>query len=203
MHPKMEIEKHVEVLPSLMEKESRGGVLVINHPPLKRGRGRPPINPLVRAQHPPKNPARVGGIENTEQKVAFDYYLSLGSERSLQKVATHFSAQAATLYDWSKKFHWVDRVRVLENQPDLEVAKRNLARFYRLKTSKMVIKDPDDPMNWIPNPDYTGNAAKEITAAVVALDKNSMEGEAHEKEMNSGRSGRGPGGVQVNVVIQR
>lgn len=44
--------------------------------------------------------------ERTRHKTAFEYYYSLGSERSHEKVATHFSCSVQAVKQWSRSFQW-------------------------------------------------------------------------------------------------
>src|SRR5690606_29273640 len=48
--------------------------------------------------------------ENPIQRKAFEYYLSLGENRSVKKVAEKFSYSPKTVYTWSSRFKWADRV---------------------------------------------------------------------------------------------
>ena len=217
MNPEMEIVKAVQVLPSQAENVPKGTAVISLG--TKRGRWVREHIPgvvKVKATKPPANPLsnKLPPAETEDQKKSFEYYMVLGSERSLKKVAEHFTVKLQTISIWSSKFHWVERVTKLENLPEVEIAKRklavskkNLSEFYLLKTGKMVIPDPENSGKMMPNPDFSGNAAKEITAGVVALDKDIREKEAHEKEMDRGPGGgiggRGKGGVMVNVVIQK
>ena len=51
---------------------------------------------------------------------AFDYYYSLGSERSYTEVARKFTVSRTSLHKWSQAFNWPERVI----QRDLEINKR-------------------------------------------------------------------------------
>lgn len=203
MNPEVSLVRAAEILPSQIEHCPKGTTVLLSNGSGKR-RGRPPKTlgaPLIDITK--KEP-----VETDDQKKAFEYYLSLGDNRTLSKVAEYFTIKKDLVYRWSRQLGWLNRVRILANQPDIDVAKSNLAKYYRLKTGKMVIVDPERPGKLIANPDFSGSAAKEITAGVVALDKNVMDKEAHEREMSHGPGGpgvggRNRGGVMVNVVIQK
>lgn len=47
--------------------------------------------------------------ETNIQREAFELYYSLGEERSLKSVATHFGKSERTIANWSRDFSWVDR----------------------------------------------------------------------------------------------
>lgn len=58
--------------------------------------------------------------ENLEQKEAFEYYYSLGQGRSIPPVAKKFGKSNRTVYEWSRKFNWQERVE----QRDIEIGRR-------------------------------------------------------------------------------
>jgi hypothetical protein len=58
-------------------------------------------------------------IESLQHKEAFEYYYSLGEERSLLKVAPKFTVSTTSLKKWSAAFNWQDRVI----QRDIEISK--------------------------------------------------------------------------------
>jgi hypothetical protein len=63
--------------------------------------------------------ARTTAGETLRQKEAFEYYYSMGDNRSLRKVAQEFGAAERTVEIWSKKYGWQERV----TQRNIEVGK--------------------------------------------------------------------------------
>ncbi len=60
----------------------------------------------------PKKSKKIKGNqkETPIQRKAFEYYLSLGGERSIRKVAEKFGYSPQTVYTWSSRFKWADRI---------------------------------------------------------------------------------------------
>ena len=59
--------------------------------------------------------------ESTRQREAFDSYWQLGAERSIERLHAALSADGTapnlrTLYTWSSRYHWQDRLADLERQ---------------------------------------------------------------------------------------
>lgn len=73
--------------------------------------------------------------ETLNHKEAFEYYYSLGSERSYYLVATKFKCVKSTIYNWSKAFNWLKRIE----QRDMENAKKIQA-----KTDKTIVNTKAD-----------------------------------------------------------
>lgn len=71
-------------------------------------------------------------IENLQQKEAFEYYYSLGSERELRKVAEHVGKAYRTVLEWSRCFGWSERVI----QYDIEASKK-----LKERTIKTVVEE--------------------------------------------------------------
>lgn len=61
-----------------------------------------------------------GVRETLEQKEAFDYYYSLGSDRRLAAVVQKFKKARSTIHAWSKAFNWQKRAE----QRDIEIGKK-------------------------------------------------------------------------------
>jgi len=59
-------------------------------------------------------------VETKRHGDAFDYYYSLGNERSCQKVATELSISRTSVQKWKKAFNWKERII----QRDLEINKK-------------------------------------------------------------------------------
>ena len=64
--------------------------------------------------------------ESEKHKQAFDYYYSLGSSRSYDKVAVEFGASRSTVKAWGRSFGWGGRVAERDAQVSREVANRTL-----------------------------------------------------------------------------
>lgn len=58
--------------------------------------------------------------ETLRHKEAFEFYYSLGDERSLEKVSQKYTVSIPAVKKWSKAFNWQERVF----QRDLEVSKK-------------------------------------------------------------------------------
>lgn len=58
--------------------------------------------------------------ENLQQKEAFEFYYAMGQDRNLEKVAEQFTKSPRTVYEWSRKFNWQERIA----QRDIEVSKK-------------------------------------------------------------------------------
>ena len=63
--------------------------------------------------------------ENTRQREAFDDYLGLGAERSIERLHALLVQRAGaggsapglrTIYEWSRRYNWQDRLQRLERQ---------------------------------------------------------------------------------------
>lgn len=51
---------------------------------------------------------------------AFEYYYSLGAERTLEKVAKYLKKNNRTISNWNRQFNWQERVKMR----DIEVSKK-------------------------------------------------------------------------------
>lgn len=58
--------------------------------------------------------------ETLKHKEAYEYYYSLGSERSLQKVADEFKVTLKAVAQWNMSFNWQERT----TQRDTEIGKK-------------------------------------------------------------------------------
>lgn len=58
--------------------------------------------------------------ETLQHKEAFEYYYSLGDNRSLPQVAQKFTVSTTSLKKWSGAFNWQERVL----QRDIEIGKK-------------------------------------------------------------------------------
>ncbi len=60
--------------------------------------------------------------ETLQRREAFDYYYSLGANRTYKQVAERFQVSERTVNNWAKWFNWQERVRMrdIENSKKLE-----------------------------------------------------------------------------------
>lgn len=89
--------------------------------------------------------------ETLEQSSAFDYYFSLGKDRTLDQVAHKFKKALPTIKKWSSLYSWKERVE----QRDIDLSKRlmektdttilNTKANYRKQIKRAISKiAPDD-----------------------------------------------------------
>jgi hypothetical protein len=50
-------------------------------------------------------------VESLRNKEAFEYYYSLGVQRSCRKVAAKYKISERTVFNWSSWFNWQERVK--------------------------------------------------------------------------------------------
>lgn len=86
--------------------------------------------------------------ENSVQREAFDFYYSLGEQRSLKAVAIQFKRSERTVAGWSRMFSWVDRCtqRALEEANSKEKQSITLdvkTRYRKLFNSLITIAEKD------------------------------------------------------------
>lgn len=74
-------------------------------------------------------------VETKRHGDAFDYYYSLGSDRSCQQVATEFTVSRTSVQKWKKAFNWIERII----QRDLEINKKT-----EEKTNKAIVNTKAD-----------------------------------------------------------
>ncbi len=74
-----------------------------------------------------------GPIETEEHIKAYNLYVGMGDERSLEKVAAELERPKATIYSWAKKFDWVNRVIAWEKENKETVTLENFNRQMELK----------------------------------------------------------------------
>jgi len=208
MFPETALVKAVELLPSQIEHQPKGTVVLMPNRAIKPKRGRPRIKPVVTTSVGTVAAPPAGPVENEDQKRVFEYYLALGDKRTIPKVAEYFSIKKETVYQWGRKFGWGRKVRQLASRSSLDIIKSNVLNYLVKTTGEMVIPDPDHHGKTIANPEFTASKAKDTISAYVNVRKSDLETEAHQKEMESGPGrpgvgGRGRGGVMVNVVIQK
>lgn len=65
--------------------------------------------------------------ETFQQKEAFEYYYSMGGDRSYTQVAQRFNVSKTTVGKWGKNYNWLERVeqRDIENSRRLEKKTNN------------------------------------------------------------------------------
>jgi hypothetical protein len=74
-------------------------------------------------------------VETKRHGDAFDYYYSLGAERSCQKVANKFTVSRTSVNKWKTSFNWHERVI----QRDIEINRKTEA-----KTNKAIVNTKAD-----------------------------------------------------------
>ncbi len=69
--------------------------------------------------------------ETLRHKEAFEYYYSLGTERSFKLVESKFKVSNMSVARWSKEFNWQERIgqRDIENGVTKYSEKSNLGKF--------------------------------------------------------------------------
>lgn len=70
--------------------------------------------------------------ENMEQQQAFDYYYSLGDNRTIAQAARELGYRTSTLKKWSTEFSWQRRVVERDHHLGMELQKR---------TNRQILKD--------------------------------------------------------------
>lgn len=78
--------------------------------------------------------------ENLEQKQAYEYYYTLGTERNLRKVAQKFNKSLTTIHKWNKSYNWQERVEIrdAENARRLEQANNDAIVEIKAKYHKII-----------------------------------------------------------------
>jgi len=101
--------------------------------------------------------------EKLKHKEAFEYYYSLGNERSYPKVASKFIVSRTSIKKWSKAFNWQDRIElrdiangkkleaktdkaVVNSKADYRALIRKVVKEFekKLKDKKIIISKPGD-----------------------------------------------------------
>lgn len=162
----------------------RAEIIPVSKPPAKRGRHY---------------------SENKRHREAFEYYLALGNDRTLAKVAEHFNVSESQAMQWSWVFRWTKRIRDLENRDISQVIEDTGLKIILMRIQAMFVPDPLDPQKIILDPKTPIGAIKDLKdliAAFVALEKN-----ARERKEEEGRGEGGTGKVKkqfiVNVIISK
>ena len=58
--------------------------------------------------------------ETLRHQEAFDFYYSLGNNRTIAATARHYSVSRGSVFTWSRKFNWQERIR----ERDASIAKK-------------------------------------------------------------------------------
>lgn len=82
-----------------------------------------------------KNNSNIDPIE--EQEKAFQYYFSLGSDRTHSKVRREFGKSPATISRWAKKGDWEGRIERLEEK----ITEKNDDRMMKAKITNLESMD--------------------------------------------------------------
>lgn len=85
--------------------------------------------------------------ESTRQREAFDLYWRLGAERSIERLRSELKARgsarsARTLYEWSRRYHWQDRLVDLERRAQMaadEERVRAIREMYERQTKEGIL----------------------------------------------------------------
>lgn len=67
----------------------------------------------------------IKGTENIEMKEAFEYYYTLGGDRSLREVARKFNKSLTTIHKWNKSFNWQERCEIRDAENGRRLEERN------------------------------------------------------------------------------
>jgi hypothetical protein len=113
--------------------------------------------------------------ETLQHKEAFEYYYSLGENRSLPQVAQRFTVSTTSLKKWSGSFNWQERIL----QRDIEIGKKlvtktNSTVLDEKANYRKIIKDAINSMGTV-----RAESAKDLEI-LVKLDLLRM-GEARDK----------------------
>jgi len=73
--------------------------------------------------------------EALRHKEAFEYYYSLGEERSLKSVARQFGVSERSVARWSKAFGWTGRVRRRDTENAQRLAEKTNATVVEVKAN--------------------------------------------------------------------
>ena len=92
-------------------------------------------------------------VETLKHTKAFEYYYSLGDERTLTQVGKKFKVSGGTLGKWSAKFKWGDRVQArdkaigvrlkYESDKDTTETRRNILKIIRTLVTNALVEDED------------------------------------------------------------
>lgn len=139
--------------------------------------------------------------EDEQQLAAFEYYLGLGRDRTLAKVAEHFNLTPECISQWSARLSWTNRIRTIENRDTSQIVEDTLWRAFLDKSKGLFINDPVEQKKIILDPRTKVNTLKDLVAAFVNLDKNSRE--RKEEEGGGDGTGKGKNQFMVNVIIEK
>ena len=138
--------------------------------------------------------------ESDIQAQAFTYYLGLGKDRTLPKVAEHFSLTTDAVNQWSHRLAWTDRIKKIENRNIGQVIEDTGLQVILSRLQQMFIHDPIDMQKMVIDPRASVSGLKDLVTAFVNLDKNSRE--RKEEDHGEGGSGKGKNQIMVNVIFE-
>lgn len=72
-------------------------------------------------------------IETLKHKEAFEFYYSLGDQRSLPKVGKEYKVTNTSAYKWCKLFNWRDRVKARDTEISKRIEKEVIINIMREK----------------------------------------------------------------------
>jgi len=73
--------------------------------------------------------------ENLRHTQAFEYYFSLGADRSHKAVADHFDVTLSTVQHWSHWFNWRERILDRDNEVARELARETMKKAIKMRIS--------------------------------------------------------------------
>lgn len=173
------------------------------------------LNPSLEENTAPNLPALVTRKPQPKEihRQAFDYYLSLGENRALIRVAERFNKTPQEIGRWSKLFGWKERITEKESMTIQEQILEKTDRFFSIqidillmRQAEMVEPDPDEPAKLVLTDKATISALKELTNSAFSILKAIAEKvgiKNAEKEDGEGGNRRGvKTGVMVNVIFK-
>ena len=112
--------------------------------------------------------------ESTRQREAFDLYWGLGGERSIERLHAELELTGGgpslrTLYEWSRVYHWQDRLADLErearNEAD-ESRRRAISEMYERQAKEGLLLQQKGA-EWLSNIESQGGTAEAAIRAIV------------------------------------
>jgi hypothetical protein len=139
--------------------------------------------------------------ETEAQAQALEYYIGLGKDRTLAKVAEHFDLTPDCINQWSHRLAWSARVRAIENRDIGQIIEDTGLQIVLERMRSMFIPDPIDMKKLILDPTASVGILKDLVTSFVNLDKNSRE-RKEDGEGGGQGSGKGKNQVMVNVIFE-
>jgi len=167
----------------------------------RRARSKPDVSvELAKVKQPKSNVGRKI-YETDEQLAAFNYYLSLGPERSVERVATHLGVPARTVKYWAQTRKWTERVREYESKSKEERFKERAIELLNLFLETFTQVEDGGRLTLVANDKATIEKFKLCIEAFKRLRDDTREEKSAERD--DGGGGNGKNQVMVNVVIKK